>query len=388
MRLSIQTLVTAMVLLPFLSVPLHGQEEHKEQQLPAAVGTWELAVDWGKGEGEKTGNHILTITHDLKGEIRDVDEGWTASLRNLKVTESALTFSFYYEDKTEYTIDFDGTVQEKNISGTFSVYGLKGKITGKAIDPAKAKSLESRPSIVDAYAARTFTSSEGDKINYRLFVPPNYDATKKYPLVLFHHGGEGGDDNVRQLDGACVRDWIRPEAQASNPCFIVAPQFPSKEEFAKKERGQNGKPIDGMKLTIRTIHEILDSLEREFSIDKNREYVTGLSFGGDCTWYSLFERPERFAAAVPICGGYTLDSSAAERAKKLAGLPLWIFHGDADKVVPVRASRVMVNALKDANEDAKVQPKYTEYQGVGHNCWDKAYRDPELISWLFQQTKK
>lgn len=97
MRLYKLTLLITMVLLPFLSVPLHSQEEQKEQQLPAAVGTWELAVNWGKGEGEKTGNHILTITRDLKGEIKDVDEGWTASLRNLKVNERALAFSFYYE---------------------------------------------------------------------------------------------------------------------------------------------------------------------------------------------------------------------------------------------------------------------------------------------------
>ena len=138
-----------------------------------------------------------------------------------------------------------------------------------------------------------------------------------------------------------------------------------------------------MKLAIRTIHEILDSLEKEFSIDKNREYVTGLSFGGDCTWRSLFERPKRFAAAVPICAGYTLDSSVAEDAKKLADLPLWIFHGDADRVVPVTASRRIVKALKEA----KGNPKYTEYAGVGHNSWDRAYRSNELVTWLFKQSK-
>ena len=326
------------------------RQRSKDTKSNPAVGSWDLAVDWGKGDDEKAGNHILTINRDLSGIVKDVDDGWTTVLRNLKFNENALTFSFYYGDKKEYSIDFDGKVQGRKIDGTFSAFGAKGKVTGTPLDPAKAKSVKSRPSMLDAYNARSLTSSEGDKMNYRLFVPPNYDAKKKYPIVLFHHGGEGGNDNRSQLEGACVREWIRPEFQAKNPCFIVAPQFPSKKEF---------------------------------SIDKNREFVTGLSFGGDCTWFSLFERPKRFAAAVPICAGYTLNSSAAENAKKLADVPLWIFHGDADKVVPVRSSRVMVEALKDA----KGKPRYTEYEGVGHNCWDKAYRDKSLITWLFAQSK-
>ena len=138
-----------------------------------------------------------------------------------------------------------------------------------------------------------------------------------------------------------------------------------------------------MKLQTRTIHEMLDSLEKEFSIDKNREYVTGLSFGGDCTWVSLFERPKRFAAAVPICGGYSLNPSESKKINELAGLPIWVFHGDADKVVPVRASREVVKVLTDA----RGKPRYTEYPQVGHYCWDRAYRDPQLISWLFAQSK-
>ena len=60
-----------------------------------------------------------------------------------------------------------------------------------------------------------------------------------------------------------------------------------------------------MKVHIKTIHEILDSMEEEFSIDTSGEYVTGLSIGGECTWMSIIERPYRFAAVVPICAGAT-----------------------------------------------------------------------------------
>lgn len=100
---------------------------------------------------------------------------------------------------------------------------------------------------------------------------------------------------------------------------------------------------------------------------------------------SIIERPDRFAAAVPICaGGWFTGMDAAERGKEFARFPLWIFHGDADTVVPVDLSRKVVRALKDAGEN----PKYTEYPGVGHDSWTRAYRDPKLIEWIFDQSRR
>jgi len=140
-----------------------------------------------------------------------------------------------------------------------------------------------------------------------------------------------------------------------------------------------------MKVHIQTIHEILDSLEAEFSIDTSRQYVTGLSMGGECTWMSIIERPDRFAAAVPICAGDKfIGMEPPEMGRKFARFPLWIFHGDADDVISVDVSRRLVKALRDAGGN----PKYTEYPGVNHDSWESAYRDPELIEWLFAQSNK
>ena len=139
-----------------------------------------------------------------------------------------------------------------------------------------------------------------------------------------------------------------------------------------------------MRDNIRTIHKILDALEEEYAINKNREYVTGLSMGGECTWMSMIERPDRFAAAAPICGGdWIIGMSAEERGKKFAQLPIWIFHGEADEVVSVDVSREAVKALKSAGGN----PRYTEYPGVGHDSWTRAYRETEFIEWLFAQSR-
>ncbi len=101
--------------------------------------------------------------------------------------------------------------------------------------------------------------------------------------------------------------------------------------------------------------------------------------GGFGSWYLAARYPDRFAAVVPICGGG--DPAAAE---KLKGLPIWIFHGDADNAVPVARSRDMLAAIWAAGG---TRVWYTEYPGVGHNSWDRAYGEPELARWLFEQRR-
>jgi enterochelin esterase family protein len=342
------------------------------------IGTWELTSHWQKEDSK--GKQVVTVNADLTGTVKDVREGWKTELRNVELNGDALSFSFFFEDTKDYEVNFKGTVVGKEIKGEFTIFGAKTTVAGVPLSVEEVAQIAARPSIFDVYEARSFTGSKNYTLQYRLFIPENYDPKKKYPLVLFHHGGGGtGDNNKRNLEGACIREWILPEAQANNPCFIVAPQFPGKESKSV----QDG--TFSMRGHIQTIHEVLDSLEKEFSIDTNREYVTGLSFGGECTWMSLVERPDRFAAAVPICATVVYTGlTVAERTEQVAQLPLWIFHGDADEVVPVEASRKIVKALRDSGGN----PKYTEYPGVNHYSWDLAYRDPELVEWLFAQKRR
>jgi predicted peptidase len=332
----VTTLLSCLVCLAAFAGIAHG-ENSDEGQSPL-VGMWDFTLHWG--EGGSTGKQIVTVNADLTGTAKDVREGWETELRNVELNGDALSFSFF-EDTKDYEVDFKDTVVGKEIKGEFNIFifGAKATVAGVQLSAEEAAQIAARQSIFDVYEARSFTSSEGDTLPYRLFAPPDYNSDKQYPVILFHHGGGAtGSDNRLNLEGACVREWIRPEVQAKNPCFIVAPQIPSRESQENKNLG--GTVSERMKLRTRTIHEILDSLEEEFSIDKSREYVTGLSFGGECTWMSLVERPDRFAAGVPICATNVYTGlTVAERTEKVAQLPLWIFHGDADEVVPVEVSR-------------------------------------------------
>lgn len=231
----------------------------------------------------------------------------------------------------------------------------------------------------DQLQKRVYCDAGGESIPYRLLVPADYDPQKKYPLILFLHGaGERGDNNEAQLVHAQV---LRLATDESRPAFLVAPQCPRGSKWVevswnfKTPHETPKEPSTPMRLTL----EVLDALDKEFSIDPDRRYVTGLSMGGFGTFDALVRRPDYFAAGIPICGG--ADDS---RAKEIAHVACWVFHGSADGAVPVVRSRTAVEALKKAGG----KPKYTEYEGLGHFVWGKAYEEPELLDWLLSQRRR
>lgn len=239
----------------------------------------------------------------------------------------------------------------------------------------------------------------GTTLPYRLFIPDNYNAEKRYPLVLALHGaGERGSDSVTHIRSYRLATvWADPVNQAKYPCFVVAPQCPLNESW-----------WDGFEAPIsnelETVSDLLDSLLREFSIDEHRLYVTGLSMGGFATWDLILRFPDRFAAAVPMSAG-----GDANRAAEIAHIPIWNFHGTLDDAVPVSFSREIIYALERAGQEVKYthcryrnctgEPDssiasavkshanllYTEYQNGGHVIWNESYDHPHLLPWVFSQ---
>jgi predicted peptidase len=203
---------------------------------------------------------------------------------------------------------------------------------------------------------------------YSVYLPNNYSKNKKWPAILFIHGsGEMGTDGKKQTK--IVKQFLSKNSSLF-PAVIVMPQY-------------NDKSLSMVPMIIGT----LDKTEQQYSIDKNREYITGLSAGGYFTWEITSLYPNRFAAAMPISGGF-FPSTGYEpmevKASRLVNIPIWAFHGDSDDIVPVSESIKAVTAVKNAGG----KPKLTIYKGVKHNAWDYAYYDKKVIEWLFAQKKK
>jgi predicted peptidase len=119
-------------------------------------------------------------------------------------------------------------------------------------------------------------------------------------------------------------------------------------------------------------------LEQEYSIDPKRRYVIGASLGGYGSWSFIQTRSEVFAAAVPICGG-----GDPTLAHKLVDIPLWVFHGAKDRSVPVKLSRDMIKAIKDAGGN----PRYSEFPDQGHIIYESVRNTPGLLAWMFNQKR-
>jgi len=229
--------------------------------------------------------------------------------------------------------------------------------------------------VIDGFAARTFTAANGKTMPYRLFVPDADARKNRLPLVLYLHGGGGiGTDNQKQISGGNANGthvWTTPAAQRRHPAFVLAPQM------AENRPSQPGRG-DAWAASLDTVLEIIAAVSGEFAIDADRLYVTGQSLGGYGTWEIISRYPQKFAAAVPLCGGGDAARVVAART-----LPIWAFHGARDDVVPVTESREVVEALLRAGSPVK----YTEYADVEHNVWTRAYTDPELAEWIFSQRR-
>jgi predicted peptidase len=244
--------------------------------------------------------------------------------------------------------------------------------------PARASRVQT------GFLDRTIEIS-GIAYRYQVYVPAGYRSKKSWPVILFLHGaGERGSDGLLQTDvgiGHAIR-----QNPSRFPLIVVFPQCPLGKIW--------GEP-DMQSLAI----DALDAAIREFHGDRSHIYLTGLSMGGFGTWETAARNPGRFAAIVPVCGGVQppkdwpqlrvtlfddpkITDPFADLARKIGNTPVWMFHGDADQAVPVEQSRQMATALKAAGANVK----YTEYAGVDHNSWDKAYTEPELMPWLLAQS--
>ncbi len=234
----------------------------------------------------------------------------------------------------------------------------------------------------ERYEPQTYINNSSDTLLYRLLKPKNYDENQAYPVVVFLHGaGERGNDNTAQLTHGTAL-YATDAAMEKYPCFVIAPQCPIKKSWANIKFSKEAEKIQlrsKMSRDMQLVMETLDQLMEKYNIDEKRLYITGLSMGGFGTFDICMRKPNLFAAAAPVCGGGDLS-----KAGIIKDIPLWVFHGSDDKVVPAELSRAMVAALKEAGGD----PKYTEYPGVGHNSWDNAYSEPEFLLWLFAQKKK
>lgn len=226
----------------------------------------------------------------------------------------------------------------------------------------------------------------GVTYRYQVYVPAEWSTKQKWPVVLSLHGaGERGNDGLFSTENGIGRA-IRRNAKAF-PFVVVFPQCPDSAYWVDK-------PMQEMAMAA------LESTIKEFNGDRQRLYATGLSMGGYGTWEMAMRYPRYFAAIAPVCGALRGSSMLpdlhskqvalngsdpyGEAAQKIGKVPVWIFHGARDPVIPAEESRKMAQALKAAGGNVR----YTEYPDATHNSWDRAYAEPEFARWLLAHRRE
>ena len=200
-------------------------------------------------------------------------------------------------------------------------------------------------------------------LDYLLYLPPNYgeDTAKRWPLILFLHGvGERGDDPQQ------VKLYGLPrllESGVDLPFIVVSPQCPADSYWL---------------LLLDELKALVDHIAERYPVDPQRIYLTGMSMGGTGAWMLGIAYPELFAAMAVICG-----RGFPTLAGRLQHMPIQVFHGDADPVVPVDESRRMTAALSKHGGDVSL----TIYSGVDHDSWTQTYANPELYDWFLSHTR-
>lgn len=227
-----------------------------------------------------------------------------------------------------------------------------------ALLPGRASSA----SLESGEQAQTFAAVIRKRVELRYLAWAPEAVTRPaagWPLLIFLHGsGERGSDLGR------VKAHGPPKHAAAGrhfPFVLVAPQLPEEAQWDPD-----------------AIEALRADLVARWPIDPDRVMLTGMSLGGHGTWDYAVEFPDRLAAIAPVCG-----IGVPSRARRIARLPVWSFHGALDEVVPIAPDRLMVEAVRAAGG----RPKFTVYPDVGHNAWDPAYADPALYDWLLAQRR-
>jgi len=204
------------------------------------------------------------------------------------------------------------------------------------------------------------------QLKYLIYLPEDYHKSEKnFPLILFLHGAGERGDNPEMVKTHGLPDLIWNQGKKF-PFVIVCPQCPKFGWWSREPQ-------------VSILNALLDDIISSYRIDKDRVYLTGLSMGGFGTWEFASSYPEKLTAIAPICGG-----GNPRNAEKMKHLPIWVFHGERDRIVPLERSKEMVEALEKLGANVR----FTVYPDATHDSWTKTYNNPELYDWFMKYKRK
>ena len=198
-----------------------------------------------------------------------------------------------------------------------------------------------------------------DAYDFWFYEPPQgEDSSSLKPLIVFLHGRSLCGHNLNRVLRYGPVDAL--EKGMTLDAFVMAPQTAGSWNPDRVLR-------------------LVDWASGHYAVDTNRIYLIGMSLGGYGTLDVAGTYPDRFAAAMALCGGSTLKDFCG-----LNRLPLWILHGTADRAVGVSASQRVVDAMRYC--DSAQRLLWTPLKGASHGRLARIFYLPQTYEWLFSHS--
>ena len=197
------------------------------------------------------------------------------------------------------------------------------------------------------------------RLGYILTSPGNINENEKYPLIIFLHGAGERGDNLDLLKCYCIpKLFCNNQNYHGLNAFTLSPQCPQEKTWIDFKN---------------ELFDLFDEILEKYPIDKNRVSLCGISMGGFGTWELALTGAYKFHKIAPLCGG-----GMNWRAWYVKDIPIRVYHGRRDDIVPLSQSEAMVNSVRLQGGNVE----FTIYDDLGHNCWDRAFEETDLIEWL------
>lgn len=219
-----------------------------------------------------------------------------------------------------------------------------------------------------AQEAYTFSGEEKKrKLNYLLFIPDPHgkDRSKMWPVILFLHGSGERGNNPELVKKHGIPKIV--EGTPGFPFIAVSPQCPGGSTWGSH---------------LPMLNALLDHVLGNYAGNPHRVYLTGISMGGNGVWQLAARYPRRFAALAPVSGYGRASEGFPEKVCILKKVPVWVFHGARDRMVPVNESEKLVDVLRGCGGNVR----FTKYPDCGHNCWTRMYKDPKIYRWFLSHS--
>jgi pimeloyl-ACP methyl ester carboxylesterase len=206
------------------------------------------------------------------------------------------------------------------------------------------------------------------RYRYLSYIPKDYeaDAGRKWPLVIYLHGGSDRGTDLNKVYSSGIPDQVYRGRKF--PFIMLAPQCPEHLRWSTDD----------------WFEDFFKEATAKYRIDPDRVYLTGPSLGGSGTWYIAVRYPALFAAIAPISGFTSHLDYIDKNIDKLFDMPVWVFHGKLDNVVPFEETERIVRRLEGKNRNLR----FSAEPDVGHEIHWRVYPGQELYDWFLLHDRR